>query len=148
MHTFPVFPRFYRVSFEFKPTSTGEVEKWRSVLHVTIGRNNQEYGDRNPSVWAGHGSWKILFSSAVNGIPDNNHVTAPVNRGEWSTIVIQQRGEDEKIIYEIFLNGGLEKSEQNTDARAFYDVKVYVGNPWYEPESGEIRNLEISFPGN
>ena len=30
---------------------------------------------------------------------------------------------------------------ENTKAEDFKDVKVYVGDPWFEPVDGKIKNL-------
>ena len=132
----------YSVSFEIKPTSFQS--GWMSVIHLTIGENMLNYGDRNPAVWFHQrGLGNLHICSAINGNRNLYKDTNPVQLEKWSAIKISQEFSEGKYMYSINLNGENIFTEENTDAREFLNVKVYVADPWYEVQPGFIRNLRI-----
>ena len=134
----------FSVSFEIKPTSY--VKGWASVIHLTVGQNHGQYGDRNPAAWFHEdGSGKLVIASGINGNVNSYFVTkSPLPLNEWSKIDIYQVLRNSAYIYEIKLNGEVIYSVQNNDARDFRNVKVYVADPWYDAQPGSIKNLVVA----
>ncbi|XP_065656181.1 uncharacterized protein LOC100198541 [Hydra vulgaris] len=132
----------YSVSFDLNPTSFSK--GWKNVIHFTTGRNNVYYGDRNPGVWfhkSGTGSLHIC--SAISRNRNRCKNTYPLQSNKWHSIKILQTSYKGKYVYRVFINGKSVISEINNYARVFEEVKVYVSDPWYAPQSGFIKNLKI-----
>ena len=68
----------------------------------------------------------------------------PLPLYEWTQIKIAQIVFESKYIFSVEINETKVYSVENKDAREFQNVKVYLGNPWAEPQSGYIRNLVIT----
>ena len=112
-------------------------------LHLTIGGNNVEYGDRTPAIWPSINlPNKMYIASAVNG---QQHVHRPARPpvGVWTPIEIAQTLEQGKYMYRIVVGGEEVHAVENTEPKEFQDVKVYASGPWHEAQPGSIRNLVI-----
>ena len=46
-------------------------------------------------------------------------------------------------MYEIKINKESVLNQENTKAEVFKNVKIFVGDPWYEPVGGKIKNLAV-----
>ena len=46
-----------------------------------------------------------------------------------------------KVFYTVTVDGKIIKRVENTDARAFKDVKVFAGDNFYDPADGSYSNL-------
>ncbi|XP_065654787.1 uncharacterized protein LOC136081401 [Hydra vulgaris] len=141
--TLVLLKRQYSVSFELKPSlyQTG----WHSVLHMTIGEDSANYGDRIPGVWFHEdGSGKLLIASAING--NKNYfftTTSSLPLNQWSKIEVSQRLDYSEYVYEVSLNGNIIFTVRNIDAREFKNVKVYLGDEWYSTQAGSVKSLKI-----
>ena len=132
------------LSFEFKPTKY-QSDVWSSIIHLTSNGDAAVYGDRTPSVFISPDSY-LTISSAINSDPNSYKVfeEEPLPLDEWTQIKIAQIVFESKYIFSVEINKTKVYSVENKDAREFQNVKVYLGNPWVEPQSGYIRNLEIA----
>ena len=136
------FGKEYSISFEVKPTKF--TSKWASVIHFTRGGNAANYGDRSPAVWFRPGVNGFHICSAVNG--KKNYCRNPSQRfrtGVWISVTITQFKSGSVYLYQIFINNFMVHSTTNKKPQDFKNVKVYVGDPWYNPQQGYIRNLVI-----
>ncbi|XP_047137853.1 uncharacterized protein LOC100198704 isoform X2 [Hydra vulgaris] len=141
--TFERLNKEYSVSFEVKPTAFQS--GWKSVIHLTIGENILNYGDRNPGVWFHQsGAGNLHICSAVSGNRNLCKDTIAVELAKWSTFKISQEFIEGRYMYTIEHNGQKIFKEENNDARDFLNVKVYVSDPWYDVQPGFIRNLKIT----
>ena len=144
--TLPYFGKEFHVKFDVFPTYF-ETNRGDVIRFNAYGENNAYYGNRYPSVFfRNFPPNKLRICSAVNG--NINHCYDYENgedlKNRWSTIDIAQTRFDEVYNYTIKLNGNLVHAKINDDARRFYDVKLYLGNPWHKPQPGFIRNLSIN----
>ena len=158
--TFQNFGSEYFVSFELMITkhSSG----WRTVLHLSKGKDNTAYGDRIPAVYVSPEN-KIDISSAVNGQKTRGFQYGPIDVNKWYLIQISQVVRDEgsakvrmyfmhltifknysQYFYEIRIDGKLLRSEENKQPANFESVSVYAANPWSKLADGRIRNLFVS----
>ena len=46
-------------------------------------------------------------------------------------------------MFDVVINDVNVRSEENTTPEVFENVKVYAGDPWYEPVDGKLRNIRI-----
>ena len=138
----------WSVSFEFRHTSLTPV--WTNIIQFTTSDdsnsriNGTEFGDRTPAVFVKPGSTIFYFASAVNGKNDYN-VERLFKPNEKSHIEIHQRYVSRgDYRYFIKVDGIEVHSVINTDARQFYNVKVYASNPWYDEANGFISNFQLT----
>ena len=132
---------------QVKPAIYVEAE-YQNVLHLTIGGDAKEYGDRTPAVWI-HPEKGIMISSAVNGTSDygffcKKHLPSA---DKWTRYAVEQvmNEEEEEYVYSIFINDVEKHSGINKQPKAFSNVGVYASNPWDPNPKNQatIRNLEI-----
>ncbi|XP_065677921.1 uncharacterized protein LOC100201473 isoform X1 [Hydra vulgaris] len=140
--TLSLLDKTYSVSFKLKPNSYSQ--GWKSVIHLTIGGNLGQYGDRCPAVWFhGDGSGRLYISAAVNGNKDYTFTTQPLPLNQWSSLRISQFQTNGIYMYTIYLNELLVHSVINKKPQSFSNVKVYTADPWYDAQDGFIKDLKI-----
>ena len=135
-------PKEYELSFEVKLTSIAHVA-WSNIIHLTVGGNVNTYGDRTPGIWI-HSNKNYYFAFALNGnrnsVFDSNIV---IKLMEWTKIRISQLLIEGKHVLKIWAAENIIYYVVNKDAREFHDVKLYIGDPWYDAQPGYVRNLLI-----
>ena len=137
----------WTVSFTIRLTSLASSDTSCNIIKLT-NENSHQYGVRIPAVFLRGNPTreKISFSSAINGNHNYNTlstkglaVNAPIH------IEIHQRYvSGGKYRYFIKINGEEIHSIINTDARQFYNVKVYASNELATGCIGYIKNLYIT----
>ncbi|XP_065641512.1 A disintegrin and metalloproteinase with thrombospondin motifs adt-1 isoform X3 [Hydra vulgaris] len=133
----------YSVSFEINPTEFF-LTNYTSVIHLTTGNNTLNYGSRNPAVFfLKNGNGSVHVCSALNSSINVCKNTSPIHLGIWSSIKISQNLFQAKYIYSIQLNNKSILNVENTDARTFLNVSVYISDPWYIAQPGLIRKVVI-----
>ena len=135
----------WSVSFEFRQTSL--IAVWTNIIKFTTSDNSNnrindvEFGDRTPAVFVNPGSTIFHFASAVNGSA-NYYVDQPFKSNKKYRIEIHQRYVSRgNYRYFIKVDGIEVHSVINSDARQFYNVKVYASGPWYDKANGFISNF-------
>ena len=137
-----ILPKEYELSFEVKPTSY-DYTTWKNIIHLTVEGNDITYGDRTPGVWV-HSDHNVYFASALNGDPNSNFEANFVMRlMEWTKIKISQLLIEGNYNFTIQVEETIIYNVINNDTREFRDVKVYVGDPWFDAQPGYVRNLII-----
>ncbi|XP_065651452.1 uncharacterized protein LOC136079548 isoform X2 [Hydra vulgaris] len=132
----------YSVSFKVKPKSYSL--GWKSVIHLTIGRNLDNYGDRTPAIYFHEdGSGRLYITSAVNGDSNYIFITQPLPLNQWSSIQVSQIRLNGKYVFSVYLNESMIHSVENTNPRSFENLKVYGANPWFNAQDCSIKNLKI-----
>ncbi|XP_065676681.1 uncharacterized protein LOC136092406 isoform X1 [Hydra vulgaris] len=134
-------PKEYHVSFDLLLTSF--INKYTSILHLTIGGDASTYGDRNPGLWLSYYN-SLYFSSSINGYVDFvfDYSILPL-LNDWMSIAISQLSIEQKYIYTIELAGNQIYTIENNIPMIFNRVNVYLGDPWYDAQPGFVRNLII-----
>ena len=134
----------WSVSFEFK--MTGVVADWSSIIHLTIGGDAEIIGDRTPAVFLMPESRGFHFTTSLGD--DISYF--------WDYYEnLQQNYVYEIEIHQRYISNGnyryfikIDREEVhsaiNSKARQFYNVKVYVGDPWYNASKGLISNLQFT----
>ena len=141
-------------SEEFKIEFDVIVEKelsndWVNIMHMTTGNDNG-LGARIPGVWANKNKY---FHSCfrVNGDDDycqnHDYQLDKLYHFEISQHKeISQYYSTGEAIYSITVNGEVIHEIINTTPMKFENVKLYLGNPWYETFApyGTVSNLKIN----
>ncbi|XP_065671478.1 uncharacterized protein LOC136089419 isoform X2 [Hydra vulgaris] len=141
--TLPSLQKSYSVSFKIKPKSY-KTMVYSSVIHLTIGGNKGNDGDRTPGVWfSNDGLGSLLIVSSVNGDVDYSYFTQPLQLNEWSSIRISQFQINEVYMYALYFNGSIIYSIKNAQPKEFSNVYVYAADPWYETIDATIKDFRI-----
>jgi len=138
MATIPTMDRQYKVSLEFNGDNSGS---YGNIIHFTAGGNDiAKYGDWIPCIYYNGGVLEI--SSAVNGNP-YFYRTAVVAPNLWHSIEVSQELVGDQYFYTVNVDGNRVTRIVNNKTEVFHDVKVYMSDPWYTPQSGYIRNFNF-----
>ena len=117
------------------------------MIHFTKDGDNG-VGNRIPALWVYHDG-QLYPRFAVNGNGDFGIRTTkkyPLN--QWIKVQFSQTLEYGKYIYRVLIDGKNEIEVENSQAKAFSNVKVYVGDEWYPSLKGSIRNLFVNADGS
>ena len=141
----PNMTKEWKVTFDVNPTHYS----WnglKSILHLTTGGkgvgSNAKVGDRIPAIWF-HKTRGVLISSALDGRVSLNKVFKPLPpAGEWARIEVSQILVSSRYMYSITV-GNKVFSKPNRKPVELSEVKVFAGSPWYEGQTGSLRNLKI-----
>ena len=140
--TLPKLTKQWKVSFEVNP-SDFKYTGYASLLHMTIGGNRGQVGDRSPAIWL-HKTRGVLVSSAIDGKVAYSKTVKPLPAaGEWTKIEVSQVLVGAKHVFSITIGDKKVFSKTNKKPVELTDVKVYSGSPWYTSQKGSLKNLRI-----
>ena len=110
--TLKVFKNLFKefsVSFEVNPSlSDNLTNDWLNILHLTLGKNIERYGDRVPGIWLNPLTESLYISSAVNGEVDYSVTFESLNLfAQWTNITVLQEMVNGNYWFEIYMNGTL-----------------------------------------
>ena len=137
--TIPLRPRSYSLSFSFKPTKF--VSAYRSIVHLTTGRNTG-WGGRIPAVYSY--SNKLYICGAVGGSSNYCSWSQAIALNRWAKVQIVNSKIGPYYYFRIYVNGRQIRRVRNTNRRVYRNVKVYLSDPWSAPAEGNIRNLKVN----
>ena len=135
--TLPHLGKIYFLSFEVKPSSLGSGSE--NILHFTTGGDNI----RIPAVFFVNGILTIL--SEVNGNRNYGYKCTkkyPANR--WINIQISQELIGERYKFKIKVDGITVHEIENKIPKDYYNVDIYVSDPWNKNGKGLFRNLLVT----
>ena len=117
-----------------------------NIVHFTKGGSWGSYGDRTPFIGIIETSYKLHITSAINGNHDKNrNIPNILEINQLYHLEVNQRYvSNGEYLYTITLDGEDLMSIVNSDARQFYNVKVYAGNPWNANCPVYISNFKIT----
>ena len=101
------------------------------------------YGARIPAVYLIPGTNKLRICHYVNHNKNHCHNTGDVGTN-WFNLQIDQRKEDEKYMWEIFIDGELEYSIENTGVYFFRKTRAEFANKMPATAQGEFKNFQLS----
>ena len=137
-------PRGWSLSVTINPYGT--VDGWSNILHATIGKNDQRYGDRTPGIWFIPKTTKLHICSAVNGKLSywvDTHAI-PLHKNSLIRIEQSQSRENHQYYYQIFINEKRVCNILNKNPQSFNNVKYYASDPWFEPAHATISNFKLT----
>nr|XP_047140253.1 uncharacterized protein LOC105847613 [Hydra vulgaris] len=139
----PLLEKSYSVSFKIKPKSY-KAMVFSSVIHLTIGGNVGNDGDRTPGIWfSNDASGSLLIASSVNGVVSHSYPTKPLQLHEWSSIRVSQFQFNDVYMYALYFNGGIIYKIQNSQPKTFSNVYVYAADPWSDTADASIKDFRI-----
>merc|ERR1719209_830332 len=134
----PFIGKEFSISFELFLDSYPAAEvPFANILHITLGADNTNMGDRIPALWIKPDK-EIHEGAAISGNKNSvgNHA---IESGKWNKIEINQKLVDGKYMYEVLLNGESKRSVENTTPEKYENVKVFAGDDWYPAADGKIK---------
>nr|XP_047141831.1 uncharacterized protein LOC101241607 isoform X2 [Hydra vulgaris] len=143
MAVIPYLDKEYFVSLDFNPFKFDIGS--RNVIHLTIGSDHFNYGDKKSGIWSvSQGNGVLEIASSINGYVDvHTFSTNAFEVNQWSNIVICQFFNGSFYIYTIIINEKVAFSITNYQANSFVNVKVYASNPWVEALNASIKSLFV-----
>ena len=134
--------RQWVVSFDFKPTNY-DYNGWTSILHMTIGSNCCEPGDRTPAII--YKPDKGLYVATAIGSNPNyqTYMKPPPPVDQWTTIVVSQLKTGSSTTFSVKIGDAAPLTKENPAPNEFSSVKVFASNPWGSAQAGSIRGLTI-----
>ena len=140
--TLPKLTKEWKVSFEVNPTDY-KYTGYASLLHLTIGGNRGQVGDRSPAIWL-HKTRGVLVSSAIDGKVAYSKTVKPLPAaGEWTRIGVSQVLVEAKHVFSVTIGDKKVFSKTNSKPVELDNVEVYSGSPWYTSQKGFLRKLLI-----
>ena len=131
----------WSVSFEYR--ITGVVSSWGSIVHLTIGSNIVQMGQRTTAVFTLPNSQKLIFNTTLHD--ETNYICRSVENLELNRVykieVHQRYISNGNYRYFIKIDREEIHSTINSKARQFYNVKVYASNPSIDASQGLISNF-------
>ena len=139
--------RQWQVSFDFKATNY-DYNGWTNILHLTIGGNFGNLGERTPAInYHPRSDLGLQIGTAIGSDPTyptySMHVKPPPPAGEWTRIVISQLTTGTTTTFSHRIGEAAPVTKENPAPQEFSSVKVYAANPWTETQAGFIRGLNI-----
>ena len=140
--TLPKLTKQWKVSFEVNP-SDFKYTGYASLLHMTIGGNKGQVGDRSPAIWL-HKTKGVIVSSTIDGKVAYSKIVKPLpTTGEWTKIEVSQVLMEAKHVFSISIGEKEVFTKTNSKPVELTDVKIYSGSPWHTNQKGFIRKLKI-----
>jgi len=131
----------FRVSIDLNIKS--RVDHLVNIISFKANNGTSEkgnHGDRIPSI--NFDGQQLEFVSSVNGNPQ--YVTRSDKKIEldtWYNIVVKQELRNDKIYYNIAIDGEEVHSVQNTDPRRFEDVTVMAADEFASSANAEYKHF-------
>ena len=143
LETIPGLGKEWQVSFDFKPKHYN-TSGYTNILHLTIGGNVKNIGERIPAIFH-HPDSGLIVTTAINDNPNfHADITPPPPVNQWSTIVLSQLTSGSSTTFSVTVNGVAPFSPVvNPVPLEFSSVKVYASDPWHTAQPGYIRALTI-----
>ena len=130
----------WRLSFEVNPRDYS-FKGYASLLHLTIGGNRGEVGDRSPAIWL-HRTRGVLVSASIDGKASYSKTVKPLPpAGMWTRLEVSQTLAGKEHMFSITIGNNKVFTKRNTKPIMLKDVEVYSGSPWYTNQKGLLRNL-------
>uniref|UniRef100_A0A7M5WRY4 Cnidarian restricted protein n=1 Tax=Clytia hemisphaerica TaxID=252671 RepID=A0A7M5WRY4_9CNID len=141
----PILSNEWIVQLHFKLLAEHAGEsKWCNIIHVTKGQNNIVYGDRTPAIFFDKATSLLSIGSAVNGSKNYARYLTVQYNTEYNVEIHQRYKSGGVYKYSTLLNGEEIHSTDNTQAQQFYDMKVYISDPWLPACNGWIKYIKIT----
>ena len=94
----------------------------------------------------GNETFRALYiCSDVNNDTDYCWQSPLIPSHTWVHIHIQQIQDGDKHVYQVLIDGKVQHEKINKSPRVFYNVTLYVSNPWYPAQQGLMEDLEYSW---
>merc|ERR1712170_144355 len=121
-------------------------DEWANVFHVSRGQNAAALGDRYPALWVNKNSY-FGFIFDINGHKNYNKKYDDIKFGgvELYVITIEQKNVNGKWMYQVFVDGQLFLSKENTLPITVEEAKLYLSDPWYEAANIEFTYFRMEY---
>lgn len=119
-------------------------KNWHSLLHLTIGGDYRNKGDRVPGIFL----QKTTTGEILLRIYDMGPGGADIVKSEsyfrnWITLEISQYLEVDSYVYKVVMDGKVYKEVKQTTPLEFDNVSIYASDKYYPSTYGSMRFLLI-----
>ena len=146
LDTIPTLYEEFDVSFElYVNKAPGTIAK-RSVIRLTnTNKDKGNSGERLATIIVSTDLTRVHFSSAAEGPKDTTfkYTTSSLN-STWVTIRFQQAVIDDRFKLIFWYNGVAIRDEVIDKPSVYNNTKVFVGDNFYPPLPGTVKNLVIT----
>ena len=116
-----------------------------NLVHLTKQNHGGQYGDRTPLISVKKPTRKLHIASSISGSTNHLWENLALNINETYKIEVRQRYiSNGNYRYFIKIDGQEGYSVVNTDARQFYNIKVYASGPFRDACPAYIKDLELT----
>ena len=128
----------WMLSFEIKQISN--FSEWTSIVHFTNKlTNGRGLGHRIPAFFLKPSECIVHVCHYVSRRFCKD---LSIGCNVFTNITLTQTlNVNKEAVYRIMLNGETKHSIVNPTAQRFENIKVYAGNPWFEPANAVLRNF-------
>lgn len=137
--------RFYRLSFEIKPTGT--VRDWGSIIRFS--REKDEDYPRLPAIWFHPGTTRLHVKSSTVKDMNPGPNTSGLSMNSWHKVVVEVKRSEDSIAnhqLRVYIDGKLDREEKRTvEPYAAGDRHLYLGtrqNNKYDIADASVRDVE------
>lgn len=132
----------WEVSVDYKPTNYDN-RNYTNILHLTIGGNIQNQGDRTPAIFYRPDLGLVVRFSIGSDSNSRTIINPPPPLGEWTRIVISQFRTGSTTTVSVKIGDADPITKQNPTPQEFSSVKVFASDNFYPAQPGYIRRLII-----
>ena len=102
--TLPYMEKEFVVAFDvmFHKFPTLKNKEFENVIHLTVGGDTSEYGDRIPAVWVTNEK-KLVVASAISGDKNKWFEISGLKTEYWNNVTITQRVNTDGKVRLVFL---------------------------------------------
>jgi len=103
-----------------------------NLIHFTIGENIQKHGDRIPAVFQQPGTSRLHITTSLGSNYNFIYNTEELTSNVKHHVELDQTYYGNSVYrFNINIDGQQVLSETNSNAKQFYNVKVWASDPWY-----------------
>jgi len=133
------------ITFELFLTNVATSE-WSSVIHFTIGGDDDAYGDRTPALFLFYGK-TVSIMSVINGNSnyqyDIDSEALTLTTKKWYTFELSQLLIGNEYLFNVKIDDKTYWNKANKKAEQFDNVAIFAGDPWWNPAAGKMRNVTV-----
>ena len=118
--------------------------QWVNVFHITRSENHGR-GSRYPALFLNNGYFH--FTTCIDDFFNyqKNFYQITTDHHQVYDITIQQKLLDGKWMYQVFVDGIMIVSKENTKTIVLDEAKLYLSDPWYNAANVEFTYLRIEY---
>ena len=123
-------------------------DEWVNIFHITHSGNLNGKGSRYPALWLNKNKF-FHFTTCIDDFSNYQKNYKEL----WITelgqnlydITIQQKLIEGHWMYQVFVDGIMIVSKENTKTIVLDEAKLYLSDPWYNAANVEFTYLRIEY---
>ena len=137
------FGPFFKVGMKIKLNGFPSPDNWANIFRIGNG-NNYGMGSRYPNLLL-HQDKYFLIETTRDDNPYYAKYFGNLQESNTYHIIIEQRLIDGKWMLQIFLDGILISSEENSQPMVLDEAKLYLSDPWFATANVDISCFKVEY---